>query len=161
MNLRGVGADVVIDVVAAYYGISAGLLLSKSRAKRAAEARATAMYLLRMLLEYSYSEIAAIMERVDHGTVMHACRRATERIARDAGYKSDIEVLRASVARRRREHTGTRELILELPAEVWLQLQSVHESGLFGPDVEDTALRLMSNEIFRLIREKNQHAPNI
>jgi chromosomal replication initiator protein len=71
------------DLVAEQFGLTREELLSPSRAARVAWPRQVAMYLAR---EHTHETLPAIGARFggrDHSTVLHACKRATDRIRTD------------------------------------------------------------------------------
>jgi chromosomal replication initiator protein len=71
------------DLVAETFGLTRDELLSPSRAARVAWPRQVAMYLAR---EHTHETLPAIGARFggrDHSTVLHACKRATDRIRTD------------------------------------------------------------------------------
>jgi chromosomal replication initiator protein len=71
------------DLVAEAFGLTRDELLSKSRAARVAWPRQVAMYLAR---EHTHETLPAIGRRFggrDHSTVLHACKRAADRIGTD------------------------------------------------------------------------------
>jgi chromosomal replication initiator protein len=65
-------------------GISPETLSSPDRSARVAWARQVAMYLARELTDATLPAIGRAFGGRNHSTVLHACRRATERIATDA-----------------------------------------------------------------------------
>ncbi len=75
------------------FGVSAEELLSSSRAARVAWPRQVAMYLARELTSESLPTIGRHFGGRDHTTVLHACRRANERIASDAASRAAVHNL--------------------------------------------------------------------
>ena len=69
--------------VAERFGITREELLSSSRSSRVAWPRQVAMYLARQHTDESLPAIGKRFGGRDHSTVLHACRRASERIASD------------------------------------------------------------------------------
>ena len=65
------------------FGVSLDELLSPSRAAKVAWARQVAMYLARELTDQTLPAIGREFGNRNHTTVLHACRRAAERIASD------------------------------------------------------------------------------
>jgi len=65
-------------------GISPETLNSADRSARVAWARQVAMYLSRELTDATLPAIGRAFGGRNHTTVLHACRRTSERIARDA-----------------------------------------------------------------------------
>lgn len=77
-------------------GVSPEALRSPDRTARVAWARQVAMYLARELTDETLPAIGRAFGGRNHTTVMHACRRASERIAKDA---EAYELVRALTAR--------------------------------------------------------------
>ncbi len=75
------------------FGVSAEELLSSSRAARFTWPRQVAMYLARELTSESLPAIGRHFGGRDHSTVLHACRRTTERIASDPASRSAVHNL--------------------------------------------------------------------
>jgi chromosomal replication initiator protein len=83
------------QAVAQRLGVSMEALLSPSRAAPIAQARQIAMYLTRELTDLSLPAIAAVFNRRDHTTVMHAIRKVDRRAIEDAALSRTLEELRA------------------------------------------------------------------
>jgi chromosomal replication initiator protein len=77
-------------------GVSPEALRSPDRTARVAWARQVAMYLARELTDATLPAIGRAFGGRNHTTVMHACRRASERIASDA---EAYELVRGLTAR--------------------------------------------------------------
>jgi chromosomal replication initiator protein len=77
-------------------GVSPEALLSPERTARVAWARQVAMYLARELTDATLPAIGRAFGGRNHTTVMHACKRASERIAKDA---EAYELVRGLTAR--------------------------------------------------------------
>jgi chromosomal replication initiator protein len=80
-------------------GISPEALSSPDRSARVAWARQVAMYLARELTDATLPAIGRAFGGRNHTTVLHACRRATERIATDAEAHELVRSLTASLQR--------------------------------------------------------------
>ena len=78
-------------------GISPEALSSSDRSARVAWARQVAMYLSRELTDATLPAIGRAFGGRNHTTVLHACRRATERIARDADAHELVRSLTAAL----------------------------------------------------------------
>jgi chromosomal replication initiator protein len=78
-------------------GVSPDALCSPDRTAHVAWARQVAMYLARELTDATLPAIGRAFGGRNHTTVMHACRRATERIAADADAYELIRGLTASL----------------------------------------------------------------
>ena len=76
-----------------HFGITAEELLSSARSARVAWPRQLAMYLSRELTGASLPAIGREFGGRDHTTVLHACRRATERLDSDEGSRQAVHSL--------------------------------------------------------------------
>ena len=83
------------EVTCEQLGISPEQLTSPDRSARVAWARQVAMYLSRELTDETLPAIGRAFGGRNHTTVMHACRRATERMAADAEAYELVRVLTA------------------------------------------------------------------
>ena len=79
--------------VGAHFGLSSTELLSSTRSTRVAWPRQVAMYLARELTGESLPAIGRHFGGRDHTTVLHACRRASARIATDDDARRSVEKL--------------------------------------------------------------------
>jgi chromosomal replication initiator protein len=77
----------------AHFGLTAEELLSSTRTPRIAWPRQLAMYLARELTGASLPAIGREFGGRDHTTVLHACRRASKRLASDDGSREVVEKL--------------------------------------------------------------------
>jgi chromosomal replication initiator protein len=78
----------------AHFGLTEAELLSAARSARIAWPRQLAMYLARELTGESLPAIGRQFGGRDHTTVLHACRRAGERVRTDPGAQAAVEKLR-------------------------------------------------------------------
>jgi chromosomal replication initiator protein len=85
-------------------GITPEVLSSPDRSARVAWARQVAMYLARELTDATLPAIGRAFGGRNHTTVLHACRRASERIATDA---EAHELVRSLTAELQRPTAGT------------------------------------------------------
>jgi chromosomal replication initiator protein len=82
------------------FGLSMDQLLSSSRAAPVAWPRQIAMYLARELTDQTLPAIGRAFGGRNHTTVMHACRRAAERIATDREAYDTVRRLTEELGRR-------------------------------------------------------------
>lgn len=75
------------------FGITQAELLSSSRAGRVAWPRQVAMYLARRHTDASLPQIGAEFGGRGHSTVLHACKRATERLSADPDAQATVDDL--------------------------------------------------------------------
>ena len=94
-------ARTIQEAVARHFGVPLEALLSTSRAATVAWPRQVAMHLTRDLTGDSLPSIGAAFGGRSHTTVLHACRRAAERLAGDPSAAEDVDRLA-------RELRGTR-----------------------------------------------------
>jgi chromosomal replication initiator protein len=80
------------------YGISHEELLSASRTPRVVWPRQVAMHLTRQLTDLSLPAIGEAFGGRDHSTVLHACRRATGRLAEDPSAAEEVRALTESLS---------------------------------------------------------------
>ncbi|MEA2273420.1 MAG: chromosomal replication initiator protein [Solirubrobacteraceae bacterium] len=91
----------VADIQAATcetFGISREELLSAGRTARVVWPRQVAMHLTRELTDLSLPAIGDAFGGRDHSTVLHACRRATGRVASDTRAADDVRRVAASLS---------------------------------------------------------------
>jgi chromosomal replication initiator protein len=80
-----------------HFGLTPEELLSSTRTPRIAWPRQLAMYLARELTGASLPAIGREFGGRDHTTVLHACRRASQRLASDDGSRQAVEKLFADL----------------------------------------------------------------
>jgi chromosomal replication initiator protein len=81
----------------AHFGLTPADLLSTSRARHLAWPRQLTMYLARELTGESLPAIGRLFGGRDHTTVLYACRRAHERLARDPAARRVVVELRGAI----------------------------------------------------------------
>jgi chromosomal replication initiator protein len=84
--------------VAAFYNVSTTELISPSRESRIAWPRQVAIYLTRELTADPLQIIGEAFGGRNHATVLHACKRVTQRLAVDNQARSDLQQLRQRMA---------------------------------------------------------------
>jgi chromosomal replication initiator protein len=77
--------------VAGHFALSVSELISSSRATRIAWPRQLAIHLARQLTDLSLSDIGKAFGDRNHATVLHACRRVSERLSNDQQATDDVE----------------------------------------------------------------------
>ncbi|MDQ3485628.1 MAG: chromosomal replication initiator protein DnaA [Actinomycetota bacterium] len=86
-------ARTIQEAVSRHFGVPLEALLSTSRAATVAWPRQVAMHLTRDLTGESLPSIGAAFGGRSHTTVLHACRRAAERLAGDPSAAEDVDSL--------------------------------------------------------------------
>jgi chromosomal replication initiator protein len=77
--------------VAGHFALSVAELISSSRATRIAWPRQLAIHLARQMTDSSLSDIGKAFGDRNHATVLHACRRVSERLSNDQQATDDVE----------------------------------------------------------------------
>ena len=72
----------IVACVATFFGVSPADINASRKSRNVTLARSVAMYLARDLTKFSFPEIGRLMGKKNHATVLLACRRITELIAK-------------------------------------------------------------------------------
>ena len=89
--------DFIIDIISAYYNISAADVRGSKKPKTIAYPRQIAMYLCRRLLDISLKEIGDEFGGRDHTTVLHAEKKIEADLEKDKDLRKDIEELKKRI----------------------------------------------------------------
>lgn len=81
----------VLKTVCSYYDIKQSHIKSNSRTSSIALPRQVIMYLLRNELKLKLEEIAYLLKRKDHTTVIHGVEKVTRQMMKDPEFKQDID----------------------------------------------------------------------
>lgn len=87
---RQVNIDAIQRIVADHFDIRLADMTSRRRPASIAFPRQVAMYLSRGMTKVSLQEIGEAFGGRDHGTVIHACRKITERLDKEPGLREAI-----------------------------------------------------------------------
>jgi chromosomal replication initiator protein len=94
---RALSVLTIQAAVASAYGISVAELTSAGRPMRIAWPRQVAIHLARELTDTSLSAIGAAFGGRNHATVLHACKRVSERLAEDPEAAREVDHLLVSL----------------------------------------------------------------
>jgi len=94
---KNISIDLIQKVVSNYYNVNAQEMKSQSRARVNAFPRQVAMYLSKELTKSSLPEIGKSFGGKDHTTVIHACQKIKEKVAKDSDFKQVIEKLKSMI----------------------------------------------------------------
>jgi chromosomal replication initiator protein len=83
----------IIVAVADAFGVRPDALWGRRRTHSVVQPRQVAMYLLRQFTELSLAEVGAMFGGRDHTTVIYACERVAERVARDPSFSDKLNAL--------------------------------------------------------------------
>ncbi|MBI3366698.1 chromosomal replication initiator protein DnaA [Candidatus Roizmanbacteria bacterium] len=96
-KVQKITAADVIKSVSSYYNIPQSHLKGELRTDLIALPRQIAMFLLRKELKIKYEEVAFLLRRKDHTTVIHAVDKINRLIAKDSVFRQDIENITKSI----------------------------------------------------------------
>ena len=91
---RALTSSLILQSVAAYYGLTTEILQSKRRDKPLTGARHMAMYLLREELQCSWTYIGRELGNRDHSTVIHGYQKITNDLNTDPAMLRDLLEIR-------------------------------------------------------------------
>ncbi len=97
VKIHKITAADVIKTVSSYYNIPQSHLKGPERTDSIALPRQIAMYLLRKELKIKQEEIAFLLRRKDHTTVIHAVDKISRLLAKDTIFRQDIENITKSL----------------------------------------------------------------
>lgn len=84
----------IIRTACEIYGVTVEEMTGRARGRvYISMPRQRAMYVAREMTGLSYPRIARLFNRLDHTTVMNACRKTTERMAADPDEVAEVEAL--------------------------------------------------------------------
>jgi chromosomal replication initiator protein len=87
----------IIERVGRYFRVEPGQLCSRQRGRNALLPRQVGMYLARALTPLSLGQIGAHFGGRDHSTVLHACRKVEQALARDTALSGAVRQLHADL----------------------------------------------------------------
>jgi chromosomal replication initiator protein len=94
---RRIHSKEVLSAVANHYSIKQKAICGTSRQKEIVIARHVAMYLLKVLLSLSYSEIGQLFSNRDHTSVMHGVNKIDTTIKKDELLAQEVAAIKTSV----------------------------------------------------------------
>jgi hypothetical protein len=139
---------VVIEVVARYYGTDPASILSGRRHQSTIIARHTAIYIARLVGDFSYSQIAEIFKR-DHTSVMNACKRMALRAAKIPSYQEAVTEMVREV-----QGLGITGGKVKIRKEILTLLEARLKLGIFGHTIEDIVDRILCEHFQRELTKK-------
>lgn len=86
--------SLILETVAEHYNISAGDITSKKRNGELIQPRHVVMYLCRNLIDIPFANIAKLLNKKDHTTVIHGVNKITEEIEKDEELHNKIEIIK-------------------------------------------------------------------
>lgn len=87
----------IINTVAEHYGIKSDDIFSKKRNAEIAIPRQICMYLCREMIDLSYTNIAKLLKKSDHTTIMYGVSKVEEEIKSNEDFKNKIEIIKKKI----------------------------------------------------------------
>lgn len=81
----------IIRAVCSYFDIKQSYLKSPNRAEHVALPRQIAMFLLRQKLRLKYDDIARLLKKKDHTTVIHGVGKVSRMLVKDSVFKQEVD----------------------------------------------------------------------
>ncbi|MBE5925527.1 MAG: chromosomal replication initiator protein DnaA [Lachnospiraceae bacterium] len=94
---RIITPELIIKIVAEHFNITQGDIESRKKSKEFAYPRQIAMYLCRILTEFSLDTIGSFMGRRDHSTILHGIEKIQKEVETSESTKNTIEVLKKKI----------------------------------------------------------------
>lgn len=88
---------IIIQVVAEHYGVKAEDITSKKRNAEFVLPRQVVMYLCRELTEVSLTNIAKILDKKDHTTIMHGISKIEEGLKTNSDLVNQIDIIKKKI----------------------------------------------------------------
>ena len=86
--------SLILETVAEHYNISADDITSKKRNGELIQPRHVVMYLCRNLIDIPFANIAKLLNKKDHTTVIHGVNKITEEIEKDEELHNKVEIIK-------------------------------------------------------------------
>jgi|AKZA01.1.fsa_nt_gi chromosomal replication initiator protein DnaA len=84
----------ILKTTAEFYYLTTAQLISKNKTQKLTTPREICMYLMRELLDITFSEIGLTFSGRDHSTIMKACSRVETKMKKDKDYKLAISKIK-------------------------------------------------------------------
>lgn len=84
----------ILDTVAEHYNISPEDITSRKRNSELIQPRHVVMYLCRSLIDIPFANIAKLLNKKDHTTIIHGVNKITEDVEKDEELRNRIDVIR-------------------------------------------------------------------
>ena len=92
-NPRVITPTLIINIVSDHFGIKPDDIVSKKRNSEYVLPRQVVMYLCRELIDMSYDSIATVLNKKDHTTVIHGCRRIEDELKNNVDFKNTVDII--------------------------------------------------------------------
>ena len=89
--------QIIIQVVADHFGIKAEDITSKKRTAEIVVPRQVVMYLCRELTDISLKNIAKVLDKKDHSTIINGIQKIQDEINNDSDFANQINIIRKKI----------------------------------------------------------------
>ena len=96
-KVRKISPVDIIRTVCSFYNVRVSHLKGESRTSNIVLPRQVAMFILRNLLKLRLEEVASLLKRKDHTTVMHATEKINRLLIKDSLFKKEVDQILASL----------------------------------------------------------------
>ena len=83
----------IIEVISEHFGVNPNDITSEKRNSEFVLPRQIAMYMCRNIIGMSLADIAKLLKKKDHTTVMHGIKKITEKIETDEDVKNKVDII--------------------------------------------------------------------
>ena len=94
---REITPQLIVEVVAEYYGITVDQMISKNKSKNITEPRQIAMYLCRELTNNPLESIGKLLGGRDHSTIIHGANKVADEYKRNEEYRKQIDSIKKKI----------------------------------------------------------------
>ena len=97
-KMREITTDLIMDVVCDHYNLTKEAMVSKKRNQEYVLPRQIFMYLCRELLGITHQNIAAILGKKDHTTIMHGVKSIEDKLQNDVDLNNKIDTIKKKIS---------------------------------------------------------------
>lgn len=96
--VKKIGPQDIIQGICTYYNLKQSQIKGSQRSEHIARARQIAMFLLRRELKLKFEEIAILLKRKDHTTVLHGVKKIIQLMTKDQSFKDEVDTIARSLS---------------------------------------------------------------
>jgi len=97
-QIKKISPHEIIKTVCSYYGLKQSVLKGEGRRENVVLPRQVVMYLFRKKLNLKYDEIAYILNKKDHTTILHGVDKISSLVLRDQNFKLEVDRMISSLS---------------------------------------------------------------
>lgn len=143
----------VLELVSRYYHITLDELTGTRKYARFTRPRSVCWLLMHDVLSFGASDTARVFDR-DHSTILVSVRRLRKAAKKDKRLGEAVDYLKRALKPEVIHEKQKKALPVLLSSGATEKLGKLHESGLFGKSLEETAAQLLQVKIFELLKEE-------